>query len=162
MGSPKDPDRVQGATVLSSNPGLRRTLVGCWGRSDVVVEGPAEVVEMEGKPDVVVDISDIVIDSVVGAEGSLMDSVVVALSETVIDRVVESEGSSVLVVKADVTEEREGLQGDAKADEHKASSWRVGYRNFMMLVESGRNCMKECYSPLAKKLVFPPNEYEGV
>jgi hypothetical protein len=48
--------------VSSSKPELRRRLVGCWGRSDVVVEGSAEIVE---------------------AEGSLMDSMVVALSEIV-------------------------------------------------------------------------------
>jgi hypothetical protein len=36
--------------------------------------------------------------------------------------VVESKGPWVLVIESDVAEEAEGLQGDAKTDEHKASS----------------------------------------
>jgi hypothetical protein len=49
--------------VSSSKSALRRRLVGCCGRSDVVVEGSAEV----------------------AVEGSLVNSVVIALLEIVVD-----------------------------------------------------------------------------
>lgn len=124
----------------SSKPGLRSKLLGCWGRSDVVVEGSAEVVEMESKPDVVVA-SKASVDSVVKAGGSLRDSVAVALSGIVDSCVVESEGSSVLLVEA------EGLQGDAKVVEHKARSWRVGCINLMMLVAFGEQLFEGMWQP---------------